>query len=230
MVSALVGALALLHAGWIRWRRPGEGRGPLAGGEIAVLVGLVGVSFATSAGFMTDRPRPDHLVYGRYNDMFVALLVVLGLGAMVTAWTWRRACREHRPRRGRVDRRRPGAPQPPLRCAHRVVHAWNDHGGSSPWTLWRPSASGPSPWWGSSRSAVVALCGWLADAARRPWIVYAGCTALLAVGLVRAHSTYEERYVQPDPSSVEQVDGLLADDPAQDDDQIVCAMTADARS
>ena len=39
---------------------------------------LVAVTFLASAGFMTDRPRPDHMVYGRYNDAIVGLLIVIG--------------------------------------------------------------------------------------------------------------------------------------------------------
>ena len=48
----------------------------------AVVVAMIGISFVVSAGFMADRPRPDQLVYGRYNDTLVGPLFVVGLAAL----------------------------------------------------------------------------------------------------------------------------------------------------
>lgn len=73
-----------------------EAPGPFEGGGsldpvVARVVGaLVLVSLATSVGFMTDRPRADHLIYGRYNDAFVALLIALGLAWLAAAVPVRR--------------------------------------------------------------------------------------------------------------------------------------------
>jgi hypothetical protein len=73
---------------------------------------------------------------------------------------------------------------------------------------------------------IVGLLGWAAHATGREAIVFVGCAALLVVGVLRATSTYEERYVQPDPSAVEEVEAVLADRPGSADEGIVCAMTA----
>lgn len=217
---ATVGVLALLHAGWVRWRRPGLAAGPMAGGEILLLVGLIGISFATSAGFMTDRPRPDHLVYGRYNDMFVAPLVVFGLAAVSTAWTWRRA-----------------AFGVGVAVAVATVPAqllWSRRfevltGSFMPGTIMGLFALDPLATQRLRSIAVVATLvilvvaaiGAAAHVAGRPWVVFAGCGALLVVALVRATGTYEARYVQPDPSGVQEV-ALLR----PGGEEIVCAMTA----
>ncbi|MGB3056101.1 MAG: hypothetical protein WBB52_14745 [Acidimicrobiales bacterium] len=61
------------------------GTTPLTVSHLALTVALIGISFATSAGYMAGRPRPDHLVYGRYNDMLLAPLVVIGFGALLSA-------------------------------------------------------------------------------------------------------------------------------------------------
>ena len=39
---------------------------------------------------MTDRPRGDHLVYGRYNDLFIAPLVLWGGAALLASARRRR--------------------------------------------------------------------------------------------------------------------------------------------
>jgi len=49
-----------------------------------VMVGC-GALIALAVVFMSDRLRPDQIVYGRYNDAVVGPLVVVGLGALVTA-------------------------------------------------------------------------------------------------------------------------------------------------
>jgi hypothetical protein len=62
--------------------RPGArsaGPGMRSSAALWVTAALVAVTFLASAGFMTDRPRPDHMVYGRYNDAIVGLLIVLGV-------------------------------------------------------------------------------------------------------------------------------------------------------
>lgn len=50
---------------------------------LTVVIATLVLSFSTSVGFMTDRPRTDHLVYGRYNDAFIAPLVVIGLATLI---------------------------------------------------------------------------------------------------------------------------------------------------
>lgn len=225
---AAVGAAALLHAGWNRWRRPGgdpgETVGPMGGGELALLIGLIGISFATSAGFMTDRPRPDHLVYGRYNDMFVAPLVVLGLGAVATAWTGLRSVVA-----GGVA---------VAVAALTAQLLWSRRleiltGSFMPGTIMGLFALDPLATQrvrsiaavGVAVIVVIALLGWAAHALDRVWLLFAGCALILAVGVTRAHATFEERYVQPDPSAVVAVEDLLSGSGRSGDD-IVCAMTA----
>ncbi len=51
----------------------------------AALLAMVAMAFLVSVVFMTDRPRGDHLVYGRYNDLFTGPLVLWGGAALVTA-------------------------------------------------------------------------------------------------------------------------------------------------
>lgn len=85
-----IGLVALVLAVPDRWRATeGDGRihrlaspsGPL---EVLALLALVAMAFLVSVVFMTDRPRGDHLVYGRYNDLFVGPLVLWGGAALVT--------------------------------------------------------------------------------------------------------------------------------------------------
>lgn len=59
-----------------------EGRPVL---ETAAVLALVAMAFLVSVVFMTDRPRGDHLVYGRYDDLFTGPLVLWGGAALVTA-------------------------------------------------------------------------------------------------------------------------------------------------
>ena len=65
---------------------PPRGR-PVVGDDRLPLVAtslLLGVAFATSVVFMTDRDTGHHLVYGRYNDAIAGVLVILGLGWLLT--------------------------------------------------------------------------------------------------------------------------------------------------
>lgn len=91
------GMIALGRAGRRRigrgpttWRRTDQaglddlGLQPLSGLDLLALGAMLVGSFLVSAGFMADRPRPDQLVYGRYNDTIVGPLVVVGLAALCT--------------------------------------------------------------------------------------------------------------------------------------------------
>lgn len=49
-----------------------------------VIVALVLVCFGASVGFMAGREGAHHLVYGRYNDAFVALLIAIGLAHLAS--------------------------------------------------------------------------------------------------------------------------------------------------
>lgn len=221
---AIVGALALLSASWTRWRGEDDRDPPvsasLAGGELAMLVGLVGVSFATSAGFMTDRPRPDHLVYGRYNDMFVGLLVVLGFAAATTAWTNRRAVVAV----GVAVALSIGTAQ---LLHHRELETLT--GSFMPGTIMGLFALDPLATQRIRPIALLAVAvilslavlGWVSHATSTRAVLYVGAAVVLVVGLARAHHTYTTRYVQPDPSSVTEVADIRPRG-----EEIVCAMTA----
>ena len=75
-----LGALALARAARRRHRRAAS---PLpARGDALVVSAAVGSLVALSIVFMADRWRADQLVYGRYNDVAGAPLVVLGLAAL----------------------------------------------------------------------------------------------------------------------------------------------------
>lgn len=65
--------------------RPTEPSGPPAPLATAACVALVALALATSIVFMTDRPRGDHMVYGRYNDLFVGPLVLCGLAVLAVS-------------------------------------------------------------------------------------------------------------------------------------------------
>lgn len=86
--SVRVEATGLGHGG----RRPtgrrsrpstGETRPPPAAARIVLVA--CGALIALAVVFMSDRLRPDQIVYGRYNDAVVGPLVVVGIGALVTA-------------------------------------------------------------------------------------------------------------------------------------------------
>lgn len=61
------------------WRQPDR-----APALVAMTIGaLVASVVVTSSLFMTDRPRADHLIYGRYNDAAISPLLVCGLSWLV---------------------------------------------------------------------------------------------------------------------------------------------------
>jgi hypothetical protein len=53
--------------------------------DAAIVLAVAVVSIALSAVFMADRPRVDQLVYGRYNAVAVAPVLLVGLGALLDA-------------------------------------------------------------------------------------------------------------------------------------------------
>ena len=75
-----------------------EAIGPLAPVERAglrrrdsiVLLAIAVLGVAPSVLFMADRYRPDQVVYGRYNDVVVQPVVVIGLAVLVTTTSIRR--------------------------------------------------------------------------------------------------------------------------------------------
>jgi len=50
-----------------------------------IALATAGSLVALAVVFMSDRYRPDQVVYGRYNDAVVGPIVVVGLGALITA-------------------------------------------------------------------------------------------------------------------------------------------------
>jgi hypothetical protein len=76
-----LGTVALVRAAR---RRHGPGPSPHPRDARLVLV-TAGALVALSVVFTADRWRPDHLVYGRYNDAVLGPLVLVGIGALVTA-------------------------------------------------------------------------------------------------------------------------------------------------
>lgn len=92
VLERLVRRLTPLERPWTDW---GTHSRRMVPADSARIVGaLVLVSFAASVGFMAGRDRADQLVYGRYNDAFVALLVALGLGHLASRWPVRRMALE----------------------------------------------------------------------------------------------------------------------------------------
>ena len=77
-----IGALALARTA----SRRGDGgdERPTAGAARVVLA-TAGLTLALSIVFMSDRYRPDQLVYGRYNDPAFAAVVLAGVAALVLA-------------------------------------------------------------------------------------------------------------------------------------------------
>jgi hypothetical protein len=78
-----LGTLAVLRvaAGGRRRQRGGEPTVTDARILLLTIAPLVGLSIV----FMTDRWRPDQIVYGRYNDAVMAPLVIVGLGVLLVA-------------------------------------------------------------------------------------------------------------------------------------------------
>ncbi|MET0147482.1 MAG: hypothetical protein ABW328_22260 [Ilumatobacteraceae bacterium] len=80
-----IGALALARSARRRDATTDEpGRRPTVGAARLVLV-TAGLTMALSIVFMSDRWRPDQLVYGRYNDPAFAPILLAGIGALVLA-------------------------------------------------------------------------------------------------------------------------------------------------
>lgn len=77
---ALVGGWVLVRAA----TTPDPERGTRQAAWVTILVATVGLS-ALSVVFMSDRPRVDHLLYGRYNEMWVPVVVAVGLGWMAAS-------------------------------------------------------------------------------------------------------------------------------------------------
>lgn len=82
----LAGSLGLLGVAAVELLRRRHGAGGVVGLVVAAQVTL-------SVIFMADRWRPDQLVYGRYNDVVVAPLLVIGVACLAgraqTAWSRR---------------------------------------------------------------------------------------------------------------------------------------------
>jgi hypothetical protein len=82
----LAGSLGVLAVAAVELLRRGMERGVY--GVVAL---VTAAQVALSVVFMADRWRPDQLVYGRYNDVVVAPLLVIGLACLAgrgrTVWT-----------------------------------------------------------------------------------------------------------------------------------------------
>jgi hypothetical protein len=76
-----LGTLAVLRAAARRRAAPPWPTAVDARILLLVIAPLVGLSIV----FMTDRWRPDQIVYGRYNDAVTAPLVLVGLGVLLAA-------------------------------------------------------------------------------------------------------------------------------------------------
>ena len=83
-----LGVLALVRAA--RRRRPppgpsvtGPDGGPPGTDAARLVLTTVGLLVGLSIVFMADRWRPDQLVYGRYNDVAMTPVVLVGIGALV---------------------------------------------------------------------------------------------------------------------------------------------------
>lgn len=85
LLAGSLGVLAVAVVEMLRRRR--------AAGVYGVIGLVTAAQVALSVVFMADRWRPDQLIYGRYNDVVVAPLLVVGLACLVgrahTVWTRR---------------------------------------------------------------------------------------------------------------------------------------------
>ncbi len=120
---APIGALWLARRArpGLRALRRGGRSDPPAVAALAALA-LAGSAFAISCVWMAANfARPDKLVYGRYNEAFVAVLLAAGLAALLrrAAAPARRGPARRGGGRGRVGRDR--APRPRRRPARRAV-------------------------------------------------------------------------------------------------------------
>lgn len=95
LTSLARGTVRELTRWWDRRRRPAgapaetsdlEDLGLAAGGPaLAYTITTLVLSFGISVAFMTDRERSDQLVYGRYNEAFLGVLVLIGLASLMAS-------------------------------------------------------------------------------------------------------------------------------------------------
>jgi hypothetical protein len=84
VVTAGVAGLGAIALGRAALGRRGRGHRPRPVDARIVLAAVVPL-VALSIVFMTDRWRPDQIVYGRYNDAVMGPILVVGLAAVVTS-------------------------------------------------------------------------------------------------------------------------------------------------
>jgi hypothetical protein len=86
----LVATAGLVTIGLVALVRTARDRGesPARRLDVIVLLSLTAPHVALSAVFMADRPRGDHLVYGRYIDAVLWPVLIVALG-----WTWNEVTR-----------------------------------------------------------------------------------------------------------------------------------------
>jgi hypothetical protein len=149
-----------------------------------------GVLVALAVVFMSDRLRPDQIVYGRYNDAVLGPVVVAGLGALVTASrrfvVWSLA-----------------AVLGVLAVCAVVLEVWRSDALAEPGAV-RAMVLGLAAFTGISTidvgdvsrlaAAVIVVVGvaaLVARAAGRRWLVVAALVPLLAVGYVRTRDVID---------------------------------------
>ncbi|MGI9051060.1 MAG: hypothetical protein ACR2HQ_00135 [Ilumatobacteraceae bacterium] len=82
-----LGAIVLIGRAIGRRDRTGgaEADRLLSAATARIVLVAIGALVALAVVFMSDRYRPDQVVYGRYNDAVVGPLVIVGIGALTTA-------------------------------------------------------------------------------------------------------------------------------------------------
>ncbi|MBA3286926.1 MAG: hypothetical protein H0U21_02710 [Acidimicrobiia bacterium] len=88
-----LGVIALARLA--RRRQPGDtDRATSAAADARLVLAVVGAHVALAMVFMSDRWRPDQVVYGRYNDAVVGPVVLVGIGELVTSSSVRRLAQD----------------------------------------------------------------------------------------------------------------------------------------
>jgi hypothetical protein len=182
-----LGAIALVMSAR---KPPGDGPHPRPA-DARIVLAASGSLIALSIVFMSDRLRPDRLVYGRYNDAIVGPIVIAGVGALVTIG-------------GRTLARSLVVVATVMLLAAVILQTWRGEAlASGGWVRWM--VLGLQAYTGAGSTieplsitatalalvAIVAACAFAARRLERPGCAVLVLVPLLAIGYVRTREVMD---------------------------------------